>query len=101
MNLEYFKEQIKEELEGAKDYIIKAMELKPMNPSWSKQFADMSSQELNHAKYLYDLFNDYYKTLSGSYTTMPEYIDDIRDEINEIYTDCFPKVKIMQEMYIK
>lgn len=101
MDLNYFKEHVEEELDGAKDYIMRAMELKPMNLSWAKHFVEMSAAELNHATTIYELFNDYYKTLSGSYTTMPEYIEDIKKEITKMYADCYPKIKIMHEMFVK
>ena len=101
MKLQYFKEHLDDELEGAKDYIMRAMELKPMNLSWAKHFVEMSSAELNHATTIYELFNDYYKTLSGSYTKMPEYIENIKKEMTETYTDCYPKIKIMHEMFSK
>ena len=101
MNLNYFKEHIEDELSGAKDYIMRAMELKPMNTTWAKHFVDMSAAELGHATTIYDLFNEYYKTLSGSYTEMPDYIEDIKHEITEMYSDCYPKIKIMHEMFMR
>lgn len=101
MDLKYFKDHIEDELDGSKDYIMRAMELKPMNPTWAKHFVDMSAAELNHATMLFDLFNDYYKTLGGSYTAMPDYIEDMKDDITEMYMECYPKIKIMHEMFSK
>lgn len=101
MNLSYFKEHIEEELDGATDYIKRAMELKPINLTWAKHFVDMSIAELGHATMLFDLFNDYYKTLGGSYAEMPKYIEDTKTEITNKYVDCYPKIKIMHEMFTK
>ena len=52
MDSEYFKEQILDELEGAKDYIKKSIEIKAMNEQWSEKYAEMSVQETGHAKNL-------------------------------------------------
>ena len=101
MNIEYFKEQLEDELCGAKDYIKRAIETKATNLTWAKQFAEMSSAELNHATVIYNIFNDYYKTVTSSYTEIPKYLSENKDEITEMYTDCVPKIKIMHEMFTK
>lgn len=49
MDLKYFKEQIHEELEGARDYIDKAVEAKVSNPAWCSTFAHMADAEADHA----------------------------------------------------
>lgn len=99
MDIEYFKEHIHEELCGAKDYIIRAIEIKPMRITWSKQLVEMSANELMHATNLFNMFNEYYATLTSSYTQMPEYLVKAREEITEMYTECSTTVKIMHEMY--
>ena len=49
MTLEYFKNQIHEELMGAKEYIEKAIEVKPKHRGWSMCFVKMADMEAGHA----------------------------------------------------
>lgn len=49
MTLSYFKKQIIEELDGAKEYIEKAIEVKPQHPRWSMCFSKMADMEADHA----------------------------------------------------
>ena len=49
MDLKYFKEQIHEELEGARTYIDKAIEAKVSNPEWVSKFVCMADAEADHA----------------------------------------------------
>lgn len=99
MDIDYFKTHIEEELEGAKDYIKRAIEIKPMEPAWSKSLVEMSAQELAHANHLFDMFNEYYVILGGSFTEIPKYIVDTREEITEMYTECCAVIKLMHSMY--
>lgn len=101
MNAEYFESHICEELEGAKEYIKKAIELKPMAPSWSKVLVDMSSAELSHSTSLFKMFGEYYKKLSDAYSEVPEYIVEINERITDKYTKMYAEIKIMHEMYSK
>lgn len=98
MDAKYFKDQICDELTGAKCYIKKAIELKPMTPAWSKMLVEMSAAELKHAEYLYKMFGEYYQQMSNTYSTVPQYIQDIRAEIADMYAEETAKVKLMHEM---
>lgn len=51
MDLEYFRTQIEDELNGAADYKSKAEEC----PEFAETFNDMSQQELGHAKNLMNM----------------------------------------------
>lgn len=99
MDLEYFKCHIKDELEGAKDYIKRAIEIKPMDVSWAKLFVDMSATELQHATNLYNMFLDYCDILEKSYSEMPKYVKTYKDEITDMYTECTATVKMMHDMF--
>ena len=101
MDLEYFKEHIEEEIEGAKDYIIRAIEMKPMDPAWTRKLTEMSMQELGHAEALHNMFNEYYKQLQANYKQMPEYVDKIKSEIAERYATGYAEVKMMHEAVAK
>jgi hypothetical protein len=101
MNVQYFKYQIYDELNGAKDYIEKAIEIRAMNPTWAKTLADMSATELSHATHLYEMFEQYYKKLSEEYKEMPDYIQETKDCIVAMYVEKTAKVKYMHEMFSK
>lgn len=99
MNQTYLKEHMIEELEGAKDYIQRAIEIKAMDPSWGKMFYEMSVQELAHAQNFFKMAEDYYKKVTSAYSESPKYMDDCMHEITEIYTEQYSQIKVMHEMY--
>lgn len=79
MDIEYFKTQINEELEGAEAYHNKAVNTE--GTAYSKIFEDMSKQELNHAKNLLDMMaacmtqmKSAYEDLSSKYRQMEDQI---------------------------
>lgn len=98
MDAKYFKDQICDELKGAKCYIKKAIELKPMAPAWSKMLVEMSAAELKHAEYLHKMFGEYYQQMANTYPKVPQYIQDINAEIADMYGDEVAKIKLMHEM---
>ena len=101
MDAEYFKNQICDELCGAKDYIKKAIELKPMNATWSKTLMEMSAAELSHATNLYKMFIEYYDIMAKKYEEVPDYLQDIRSDIIDCYAEKSALVKTLHEMYSK
>ena len=98
MDAKYFKEQIADELKGAKCYIKRAIEIKPMSPSWSKMFVEMSVAELKHADYLYKMFTEYYQQMSNTYKEVPEYLQEIHHDISDMYAEYTATTKLMHEM---
>ena len=99
MDLEYFKDHIAEELDGACDYIRRAIEIKPMEMAWASHFVEMSAQELNHAQRLFTMFNEYCTILGNNYPNLPDYIKHTREEVVANYTEMTAKIKHMQESY--
>lgn len=99
MDLNYFKDHICEELDGARDYTVHAIEIKPMYASWGKNLIDMSAQELVHAGHLYNMFLEYCTKIGGGYVQMPEYVTKVKDEVTEKYTRCSAEVKMLHEMF--
>ena len=100
MDLQYFYDEICDELCGAKKYIVFAIELKAMTSSWSKQLAEMSAEELDHASKLYNMAIEYYSKAVEPYSTKtPEYLDDMKDKIVKMYTEKMAKVQLMHKMY--
>ena len=53
---EYLRDHIIEELEGAKDYMTKAMELKETYPTWAQKFYKMAEMETEHANCMNKIF---------------------------------------------
>lgn len=101
MDADYFVEQIHDELTGAKDYIKLAIEIKAMNPAWSKTLVDMSAAELNHAISLYKMFEEYFSAFTRAYSEIPDYLRKLKHDLAEYYTSTSAKVKYMHEMYSK
>lgn len=63
MTLDYFKSQIKDELDGAKEYIDKALESKFDHPMWSRAFVNMAEIEISHAENLKKMLEMFIKDL--------------------------------------
>lgn len=101
MNQVYLKEHLCEELEGAKEYIQRAIEIKAMDMSWAKMLYEMSVQELMHADNFFKMSQDYYNKVTSVYKEPPQYMEDCMDEIVEMYTEQYATIKQMQEMYSK
>lgn len=99
--LEYFKDQIKDELMGARNYIKLAMETKVSHPEWSKLFSEMSLMELDHAHNLYKMFTDETGPLMESYQDVPEYISEIVKDVISYYSKHYAEVMYMHDAYKK
>lgn len=101
MDATYFRDHIVDELEGACDYIKKAIELKAMDSAMSKTLVDMSAAELNHATNLYDMFGKYYTKVTGVYKEAPAYLSEIKNFLGEEFPEKSAKILLMHEMYKK
>ena len=99
MNMEYFRDQICEELEGACEYAKHAVEIKAMVANWGKMFIEMANAEITHANNLFRMMNEYYAETQKAYTTMPDYMDTLRKEIIDIYTKKSAEAKWMIELF--
>ena len=101
MTLEYFHDRICDELSGAEDYIKFAMEVRVMDPSFGKQFAEMSAAELDHASKLYKMFEQYYQKATSVFSEVPKHMSDMHKCITDKYTDCYPKIIALHDAYKK
>ena len=101
MTLEYFHDRICDELSGAEDYIKFAMEVRAMDPSFAKQFVEMSAAELDHATRLYKMFEQYYQKATTAFSEIPTYMSDMQKCVVDKYMDSYPKIKAMHEAYNK
>ena len=101
MDFEYLKEHICEELEDAKGYATRAIELKPMAIAWSKMLIEMASAELTHASYLHKMLVEYYQKIASTYTEIPDYIEESYKETCQCYTTNAAHAKYIIDMYAK
>ena len=101
MNQTYLKEHVEEELEGSKDYIKRAIEIKAMDPTWAKMLYKMSLEELEHATNFYNMSVEYYEKVVSVYGEPPKYLEDCMDDITEMYMECSATIKKMHDMYSK
>ena len=99
MNQVYLKEHLSDELDGAKEYIMRAIEIKAMDPTWGKMLYEMSVDELSHATNFYKMSQDYYTKVTSAYKEVPQYMEDCMYDITEMYTEEYASIKKMQEMY--
>lgn len=100
MNAWYFKTQIPDELHGAKDYIKRAIEIRPMHAPWAKDLVEMSAAELDHATKLYKMFQEYYAKMQQEYPKeMPEYIEQAYKDVSDEFTKCSTEIKSLHEVY--
>ena len=101
MDAYYFKDQIFDELDGAKCYIVKATECKTDGfSSWAKTFVEMSKMELDHAENLFKMFNEYYKQFDNR-PDLRSYMEPFREELVSDYLRYSSQIKYMHEMYNK
>lgn len=89
---EYLKDHIMEELEGAKDYMSKAIELKERYPAWGQKFYKMAEMEVEHANCMNKIF------ISMDETDYPCH-DSMYKEILESYTKYMTEISAMKQMY--
>lgn len=99
MNVWYFDKQIPEELHGAKDYIKRAIEIRPMHSAWGKELVEMSANELEHATKLYKMYQEYYGKMAEAYATIPDYIVESYKNVSEEFEKCSAEVKYLHDMY--
>lgn len=104
MDICYYNTQIKDELDGAFDYIKKAILIKKDRPNWADLYKKMSQAELEHAATLMKIFEEDYKAATTDeqakgYT--PTYLNDARKSIIDMYTEFASKVNYLHEAYSK
>ena len=90
---EYLKDHIVEELEGAIDYMEKAIECK--NTKWGSWFYEMSKMEVEHANCMLKMFN---ATEKSTKTTDAEYAAMYK-AILESYSSTMGKYERLKKIY--
>lgn len=90
---------IEEELDGAECYAKKAIKFKTERPEMAKMFYMMSTEEMNHVKYLHDAvvkIIDEYRKEKGD---PPPAMLAVYDYLHEKHIDHAKEVRILQEQY--
>lgn len=92
---EYLVEHITEELEGANDYMAKALEWKMKNPTISKKFYKMAETEVEHANCLTKMFT----SMKQSEDISDEEYNKMYKEILRAYEDEMNKLESAKKLY--
>lgn len=105
MTISSFRAEICEELDDACKYIKKALEIKTEYSDWAKRYVDRSAVELNHATESFKMFEEYYDSVAKNFSenekaAMP-WLRETKEEIVELYTEKYSKVKTMHELFNK
>lgn len=92
---EYLSNHIREEIEGAMDYLSKAIELKSTHPEMASKFYKMSEMEVEHANCMTKMFNSMAKPDNVSdmdYSNMQKGIIDS-------YAQSMSKIEHMKKLF--
>lgn len=101
----YYNLQIKDELDGAADYIKRAINAKEKHPEWANLYAKMSEAELDHAKNLMQIYEDDLKTFKmevGEENKADQFSSYLNSEsmiLHDMYTETVAKIKHMHDIY--
>lgn len=101
MDLKYLSSHICEELDGAEEYITKAIELKPMTMQWARTLMDMATAELTHANNLYKMYMEYYQKVNTSNSELPAFMTEDYEDIVKKYSTRTALIKNMIDMFSK
>ena len=97
--LKMFSEYIDEELNDAEKYAKNALEWKEKNRNAANMFADLASQELNHAHMLHQQAVRMIGERKERGTDVPEIMQQIWDFEHKKQIDHKARVKMMLSMY--
>lgn len=100
MDICYYDSRIKEQIDGAKDYIKRAIHCKEKHPEWASVYASMAEMELGHAENLVKIFNDDYKQETEKIEgDLPDVYPAVYNSVNDMYAECTAKIKYMFDIY--
>lgn len=100
MDVCYYITQIEEELDGAADYIKRAINCKKKMPERADSYAKMSDMELGHATSLVKMFEEDYKAASeDADDDEMALLESIHKSIVDMHAERAAKIKYMHETY--
>ena len=94
---EYLSNHVREEVEGAIDYLTKALELKIKHPALAQKFYKMSEMEVEHANCLTKMFNCIEKPESMSDADY----SNLQKNIIDVYTQSMSKIENMKKLFLE
>lgn len=104
MDICYYNSQLKDELDGAFDYVKRAILIKKDHPIWADLYKKMSLAELDHAATIMKIFEEDYKAVLADEQNKgntPVYLNDARKSIIDMYTEFSSKVNYLHDVYSK
>lgn len=99
MNICYYNNQLKDELDGAMEYAQKAIHYKNEYPNWASMYMKMANAELDHALMIVKIFEDDYKMSTEDMEEIPQCIVDVRTTLLDMFAEFTAKIKYLQETY--
>lgn len=100
MDFKWFLDELKDEVEGAAMYAKRAIEIKAMSEKMSKTLYEMSLQEADHAKKIFDMGMEYYSKIAEAWNNnVPEFIEETKKHLVDCYTDKIVEIKMLQTAY--
>ena len=92
---EYLSKHIREEIDGAMDYLTKALELKKTHPEIASKFYRMSEMEVEHANCMTKMFNSIEKPEDLAEESYSAMLKSVLDS----YTQSMSKIEHMKKLY--
>ena len=100
MNIVYLHKLVCEELDGAREYIMKAHRIKDEEPTFAKTFVTMSSEELEHGKKIYEMIGAMVKDMKSECSEDAcKILDDLYEVITDDYDERYNMVKNLHLEY--
>lgn len=101
MTIDFFKEHLHNEVEGAKEFAMYANETRASHPQWSRKLMEVSQKKMQTAECLIKMLEEYNaqdaKTREQGFN-QHEY-EQIYREVMDEYSQAEPQISSMKQMY--
>ena len=93
--IEKIEHHVCDELECAISYAEKYIEMNAAGDNtWANRFREMANDEMTHAGYMYDWFNEKMKEIEAVYTLSEEEAEEV-EHLHKAYADKLAHIKYM------